>query len=94
MKLFIFFHKIGRPHIPDAVCTKLIALDKRGIHVIFFFFLHENICFGYSLEVSQGGTSNEYHNIVFVEKLDKYQYFSFEKKRALSGAMKTFINND
>ena len=30
-----------------------IATDKRGIHIIFFLFLHENICCGYSLEVPQ-----------------------------------------
>ena len=28
----------------------VIATDKRGIHIIFFLFLHENICCGYSLE--------------------------------------------
>ena len=27
-----------------------IATDKRGIHIIFFLFLHETICCGYSLE--------------------------------------------
>ena len=26
------------------------ATDKRGIHIIFFLFLHKNICCGYSLE--------------------------------------------
>ena len=30
-----------------------IATDKRGIHIIFFLFLHENVCCGYSLEVPQ-----------------------------------------
>ena len=28
-----------------------IATDKRGIHIIVFLFLDENICCGYSLEV-------------------------------------------
>ena len=27
-----------------------VAPDKRGIHIIVFLFLHENICLGYSLE--------------------------------------------
>ena len=34
---YIFFHKS-------------IATDKRGIHIIFFLFLHKNICCEYSLE--------------------------------------------
>ena len=46
-----------------------------GIHIIhvFFLFLHENICCGYSLEVPHQGTSNEYHNI--------YQYFHEKIKK-------------
>ena len=45
-----------------------IASDKRGIHIIFFLFLHENICCGYSLEAPRLGASNEYPQHVFVEK--------------------------
>ena len=33
--------------------------------LIFFLFLHENICCGYSLEASWRGASNEFHNITF-----------------------------
>ena len=33
--------------------------------LIFFLFLHENICCGYSLEVPQWGTSNEYPQHIF-----------------------------
>ena len=39
--------------------------------MIFFSFLHENICCGYSLEVPHRGTSNEYHNICFYWKIRK-----------------------
>ena len=39
--------------------TRTIALDKRCPDNIFLF-LHINICYGYSLEVPQRGTSNEY----------------------------------
>ena len=35
-----------------------IATDKRGIHIIFFLFLHKNICCGYTLEAPRQGTSN------------------------------------
>ena len=37
-----------------------IAPDKRGIHITVFLFLYKIICHGYSLEVPQYGTFNEY----------------------------------
>ena len=50
-----------------------IALDKALFFnqkvSIFFLFLNENICCGYSLEAPQRGASNEYpQTYVFVEK--------------------------
>ena len=42
-----------------------------GIRLIFFLFPHENICCGYSLEVPQGGISNEYLNICFRGEIRK-----------------------
>ena len=45
----------------------IIDLDKEYQVNIFFLFLHENICFGFSLEVPQRGTSNEYPQHVFVK---------------------------
>ena len=53
-----------------------IAPDSRGFLKIFFLFLHQNICNGYSLELPQQGASNEYHNI-FVEKEEKNQPASY-----------------
>ena len=47
------------------------APDKRRIHIIFFLFLNENICCGYSLEVPRGDASNEYHNICFHREIRK-----------------------
>ena len=38
----------------------LIVLDKRDSLLIFWLFLHKNLCCGYSLEVPHWGTSNEY----------------------------------
>ena len=43
-----------------------IALDKKGSQIDIFLFLHENICCGYSLEVPQWGTSNEYPQHMFL----------------------------
>ena len=37
-----------------------IPADNMGYRLNIFLFLHENICCGYSLEVPQRGTSNEY----------------------------------
>ena len=42
-----------------------IALNKSTQKLIFFLFLHENICCGYSLEVPHAGTSNEYPQHMF-----------------------------
>ena len=39
--------------------------------LISFLFLHENICYEYSLEVPQRGASNEYHNICFHAEIRK-----------------------
>ena len=42
---------------------KVKKIDK--IALIFFLFLHENICCGYSLEVPCRGASNEYPQHMF-----------------------------
>ena len=42
---------------------------RGGIHIIFFLFLHENICCGYSLEAPCHGASNKYHNICLHENI-------------------------
>ena len=42
-----------------------------GSHIVFFLFLHENVCCGYSLEAPQWGASNEYHNISFHGEIRK-----------------------
>ena len=41
----------------------------------------------YSLEAPRWGASNEYHNICFRQKWQKYQFLLVEKS-ALSGAVK------
>ena len=48
-------------------------------HILFFLFLYENICCGYSLEAPRRGASDEYHNICFrAEIRKKYRCFSDE----------------
>ena len=57
-----------------------IALDKRGIHIIFFLFLHENICCGYSLEAPRRGASHEYPQHMFSWR-NKKDISSFRMKK-------------
>ena len=45
--------------------------------LIFFLFLHENICYGYSLEVPQQGISDEYPQHAFLWKNTKNIYLIF-----------------
>ena len=59
--------------------------------MIFFLFLNENICCGYSLEASRWGASNEYPQHMFSFRKERYQHFSDEKKSALSVAMDTAL---
>ena len=54
-----------------AVCSYVLKYLHRskirvGIRLILFLFLDKNICCGYSLEVSQGGASNEYQQHMFL----------------------------
>ena len=61
---------------------KYIATDKKGIHIIFFLFLDENICCGYLAEALLMST----HNIRFRREIRKNQHF-LDVKSALSVAM-------
>ena len=57
--------------------TKVIAPDKTFFFffhqkvLVFFLFLHKNICCGYSLEAPFQGASNEYNNICFCGEIRK-----------------------
>ena len=65
---FFFFSPISMMIYRCTVTTIIniyIATDKRGIHIIFFLFLHENICCWYSLEAPRRGASNEYQQHMF-----------------------------
>ena len=57
-----------------------IAPDKVGFFnqkvLIFFLFLHKNICCEYSLEAPRRSTSNEYHKICFHGKTCGYPLLS------------------
>ena len=54
-----------KKHLIKSCEKYIIATDKRGIHIIFFLFLDEYICCGYSLEAPRRGASNEYPQHMF-----------------------------
>ena len=51
---------------PQTLTLSAQLQIRGGIHIIFFLFLHENICCGYSLEVPPRGASNEYPQHMFL----------------------------
>ena len=57
----------------ESTCPTKIYLPKIDI---FFLFLAENICCGYSLEVPHWGTSNEYPQCMFSSRIKK-KYLSY-----------------
>ena len=62
-----------------------IGLDKSGYPVnIFFIFLHESIYCGYSLEVPQQGTSNEYpQHMFYIRNKKNINSFGLKKKHLI-----------
>ena len=71
----------------ENVIMDVTAPDRRAIHIIFFLFLNENIYCGYSLEVPQRGTSNEYPQYIFSLRNKKKIAFFFQSKHDPSGDM-------
>ena len=64
------------------VCLKTAQLQiGGGIHIIFFSFLDENICCGYSLEAPRRGASNEYPQHMFLSR-NKKDISIFQMKKA------------
>ena len=61
--------------------TTLLQI-RGGIHIIFFLFLDENICCGYSLEAPRRGASNEYPQHMFLLR-NKNDISSFRIKKCL-----------
>ena len=55
----------------------IVKLGFIGVYTIFLFLLKNIIC-GYSLEPPRRGGSNEYHNLCFEQKYDKYLNFLSE----------------
>ena len=61
----------------------IIAANKRGIHIIFFLFLHKKIHCGYLSEASPRSTSKKYPHICFHGGIRNLSllFISVEKKK-------------
>ena len=66
----------------------IVKLGFIGVYIIFLIST-QNIDCGYSLEPPRRGGSNEYHNLCFVQKYEKYRSFLSENFQFLE--MKCFI---
>ena len=56
-------------------CIAAVKVHFPAKNLIFFLFLHENTCCGYSFEVPHQGTSNEYPQHMFLWR-NKKKYLS------------------
>ena len=62
----------------------IVKLGFTGVYIIFLIFA-QNIDCGYSLEPPRRGGSNEYHNLCFEQKYEKYQSFLSETFQFFGG---------
>ena len=69
----------------------IVKLGFTGVYVIFLI-SSKNIDCGYSLEPPRRGGSNEYHNLCFEQKYEKYQNFSSEKFHFLVVKFSVYLN--
>ena len=56
----------------------IVKLQFTGVYIIVLIFAEKNIDCGYSLEPPRRGGFNEYHNLCFEQKYEKYQNFLSE----------------
>ena len=70
----------------------IVKLGFTGVYVIFLILL-KNIDCGYSLEPPRRGGSNEYHNLCFDQKYEKYQcFFLSENFQFLDVKISIYLN--
>ena len=90
--VFVFFLYITKTYLYNYDPLKphfyIVKLGFTGVYVIFLISA-QNIDCGYSLEPPRRGGSNEYHNLCFVQKYEKYQSFLSEFFQFLE--MKIFL---
>ena len=76
------------PHKPHFYIVKL---GFAGVYIIFLILL-KNIDCGNSLEPPRRGGSNEYHNLRFEQKYEKYQSFLSENFQFLEMEFSIYLN--
>ena len=69
-----------------------VKLGFTGGYTLFFLFFLKNIDCGYSLEPPRWGGSNEYHNLCFEQKYEKYQNFLSKNFHFLVVKFSVYLN--
>ena len=69
----------------------IVKLGFTGVYIIFLISA-QNIHCGYSLEPPRRGGSNEYHNLCFEQKYEKYQSFSSKNFQFLEVKFSIYLN--
>ena len=69
----------------------IVKLGFPGVYIIFLISA-QNIDCGYSLEPPRRGGSNEYHNLCFEQKYEKYQNFYLKTFRFLVVKFSRYLN--
>ena len=78
-----------------GTCIKILfflVLKRIGLKIFFFFFLHQNTCFGYSFKAPRRDASDDYpQNIFFMEESERNQHFWFKRLIPISSIPIMFI---
>ena len=69
----------------------IVKLGFTGVYVVFLIST-QNIDCGYSLKPPRRGGSNEYHNLCFEQKFEKYQIFLSENFQFLEVKFSIYLN--
>ena len=84
-KTYVYNFDSLKPHF------YIVKLGFAGVYIIFLFLLKIRDC-GYSLEPPRWGGSNEYHNLCFEQKYEKYQSFSSQNFQFLEVKFSLYLN--
>ena len=85
MKTYLYNFDSLKPHF------YIVKLGFTGIYIIFLISV-PNIDCGYSLEPPRRGGSNEYHNLCFEQKYEKYQNYLCENFHILVVKFSIYLN--
>ena len=85
-KTYLYNFDLLKPHF------YIVKLGSTGVYIIFRISA-QNIDCGYSLEPPRRGGSNEYHNLCFEQKHEKYQIFLSKNNHFLVVKFSVYLNS-